>query len=277
MAISKEVMAFGVIVVIIVAFAAGLYASPYIMPEEKPKTIWEDIQERGVINVGSSPDWPPYEYLNLTTGEFIGFEVELMETIAQQLNLTVNWIDTSFLTIITKVQTKEQDLGVSGFSIKPDRLEVVQYTMYHSITEGEIIMLESRRDALGITKIVSLEELDDLGLTCGVQEGTTQQDELNDEAPGALRTYEDYILALADMKRGAIDSVYAETPVTTAWIYEAEEAGEEPLVVIYKRSYYPVAFIANKDADILVEKINSVLTEMIGAGELDQLKIKWRC
>lgn len=286
MTVSKGVMSAIVIVVLIVAFAAGLFASPYIWPEEEEpsKTIWETIQERGVIKIGTSPDWPPYEYLNLsvTPPEIIGFEIELMDMIAERLNLTVDWIDMDFDLIILDVQDKAIDMGISGFSIKPERLEVVQYTMHHSITEGQIIMLESTRDALGITEIDSVAELDALRLggaklECGVQSGTTQQEELQNEAPDTLVTYSDYIDALADMKRGAIDCVYAETPVTSWWILEAEEAGEEPIVVIFRRSYWPVAFVAHLDADIFVAKINGALAEIIAEGELDELKVEWKC
>lgn len=278
MAVSKGVMSAIVIVVLVVAFAAGLIASPLVFPPVKGDPIWDGIVDRGEIRVGSSPDWPPYEYLNETTGDFTGFEVELVETIADELDLTVEWIEMGFDLIIPEIKKGAAatiDLGVSGFSVREDRLGEVQFTMYHSITTGEIVMLKSRRDELGITELDSLEELVDLGLTCGAQEGTTQHEELSEKALGALRPYADYILALADMERGAIDSVYAETPVTTEWIALAEP-GEE-LVVVFRRPYYPVAFVANKDADTLVEKINSVLTEMIGDGELDELKKKWRC
>jgi len=280
MAVSKSVAAVGMVVIAVVAFVAGLYVSPLVFPPAVGDPIWDNIVKRGTIRVGSSPDWPPYEFLNETTGEFTGFEVELMETIADELNLTVEWVEMGFDLIIPEIKkgaTATIDLGISGFSVKPARLAEVQFTMYHSITTGEIIMLQSRRDALGITMIDSLEELDDRGLTCGAQEGTTQQEELSLEAPEALQTYADYLLAVADMKRGALDSVYAETPVTTEWIALAEEAGEEPLVVIYRRPYYPVAWVANKDADTLVERINQVLAQMIVNGELDALKKEWRC
>jgi len=288
MTVSKGVMSAIVIVVLIVAFAAGLFASPYIWPEEEeePKTIWETIQERGVIKIGTSPDWPPYEYLNLsvTPPEIIGFEIELMDMIAERLDLTVDWIDMDFDLIILDVEDKAIDMGISGFSIKPERLEVVQYTMHHSITEGQIIMLESTRDALGITEIDSVEELDALRLggeklECGVQSGTTQQEELQLDAPDTLVTYSDYIDALADMKRGAIDCVYAETPVTSWWILQAAQAvpPEEPIVVIFRRPYWPVAFVAHLDADIFVAKINGALAEIIAEGELDELKVEWKC
>lgn len=276
MAISKSIMAIGLIVIAIVAFAAGLFTSPSILPEAEPKTIWETIQERGTIKVGSSPDWPPYEYLNVTTGEFIGFEVELMEMIADELDLEVEWIEKGFDLIIPEVGDKTLDLGVSGFSIYAERLEVVQFTMHHSITEGQIIMPKSERDTLGITEIDSIEELSTLGLKCGAQVGTTQQAELQEKASSALVTYEDYLAALDALDLGAIDCIYAETPVTSWWILEAEEAGDPELVVIYRRSYYPVAFVAHRDADTFVEKINGALSEIIAEGTLDELKAKWK-
>lgn len=279
MAVSKQVIVAIAVVAVVVAFVAGVYSYPLIFPPPEPgpeDPIWASVLDRGVIRVGSSPDWPPYEYLD-EAGEFTGFEVELMEMIAERLDLSVEWVDMGFDLVVPEVIDKAIDLGVSGFSIRPDRLEVVQYTVPHSTTDGQILMLESRRNALNLTEIEFLTELDDLGLTCGVGVGTTQQDELLEDAPDALRTYEDYLVALVDLKRGAIDSIYAETPVTSWWILEAEEAAEEPLVVIYRRPYWPVAFVAHKDADILVEKINGALAEIMFEGELDKLKAKWKC
>ncbi len=278
MVASKYLTPIGMIIVAVVALGVGLVASPILFPPARgADPIWDNIVKRGSIRVGSSPDWPPYESLNLTSGEFIGFEVELMETIADRLDLTVEWKEMGFDLIIPEIKkgvTSTIDVGVSGFSVREDRLAEVQFVMYHSITEGQIVMLKSRRDALGITEISSIEELDDLSLTCGAQEGTTQLLELNEKAPGAATTYADYIVALEDLNRGAIDAIYAETPITTEWISEAEGTSA-PLVIIYRRTYYPVAFLTNKDAHTLVEKINSMLAEMIGNGEVEAIRKKW--
>ncbi len=240
-------------------------------------SVWARVTETGKIIVGTEPGWPPYEYLN-ETGAIVGFEIELMEMIADELNLTVEWRNMGFDAIIPAVQAMDIDLGVSGFSVTIDRLEVVQFTMPHSITEGQVIMLQTRANQLGITQLTSLANLTQLGLKCGTQVGTTQEAELMQVAPGALVTYNDFLLALEDMKRGAIDCVYAETPITSNWILEAEQKAETPIVVIYKRPYFPVAFVAHKDAHTLVAKINGVLAEkLIATAELDELKQKWKC
>jgi len=277
MAVSNSVVGIGMIVVAALAFAGGLFAGPLIFPTAEEDSVWAGVTEAGKIVAGTETGWPPYEMINATSGEIIGFEIELMEMIADELDLIVEWRDMGFDAIIPAVQSKEIDLGVSGFSITADRLEVIEFTTYHSITEGQVIMLESVATANGITELEYLSNLTDYGLTCGTQVGTTQQDELNDVAPGALSTYQDFLLALEAMKLGAIHCIYAETPITSNWILEAEQNAEEPIVIIYRRPYYPVAFLANKDADTLVSKINGALAEIIATGELDELKQKWKC
>jgi ABC-type amino acid transport substrate-binding protein len=272
----KYVTVVAVVIVAIVAFAVGIVASPILLPPKAAgDTIWERVSTSGTIIVGTEPGWPPYEFTD-DQGNIIGFEVDIMNEIADQLDLEVDWRDMAFDAIILAVQAGDIDLGVSGFSVTSDRLEVMDFTMPHSITEGQIVMLQSRATALGITMLTSVSNLTDYGMTCGAQVGTTQADELGDSAPTALRTYEDFPLALQAMKNGIIDSVYAETPITSDWILKAEEAGEPAIIVVYKRPYYPVAFIANKDADTLVAKINGALAEIIASGRLEELREKWK-
>jgi len=272
-------MAIGLIVIAVVAFVAGFVISPYIMPEAKPKTMWDIVQERGKLIIGTDPYWPPYQYLD-AQGNIIGFEVDLIEMIAERLNLTVEWKTLSFDAIIPEVKAKSIDLGVSGFSVTPERSEVIQYTMPHSITEGQIIMLNSTAVAKGITELTSLNELE--GLKCGTESGTTQEAELDDLitagnlTSGTLSSYSSFAEALTALKTGLIDCIYAETPVSSWWILEAEQQGEEPIVIIYKRPYWPVAFLAHLDSDILVSKISGELAAIISEGKLDTLKTQWK-
>ena len=276
---SKAVKLAIVAVLLVAAYVAGVFSYPIFSPPTKPELedpIWARVKERGKIIVGSSPDWPPYEFYD-EQGRWAGFEVELMEMVAKRLNLTVEWREMGFETIIPEIRDMTIDLGVSGFGITRERLDVVQYTVPNSVTMSQIVMLKSRRDELNITKIHSLEELNKLGITVGVQVGTTEHDELSKKAPDCMKVFDDYVLALQALKAGEIDAVYAESPQVAWWQLQAEKAGEEPLVVIYSgRPYWLIAWVANKKADILVEKINGALADLIEEGILDQLKAKWK-
>jgi len=277
---SKYVNAIGMIVIAVVAFAVGLFASPMIFPSTGPDAVWANIVKTGKIRIGTDPYWEPYEFLNTTTNQIVGFEVELMDTIASKLGLTTEWQETLFDSIILSVQSKTLDLGVSGFSVTEDRLEVVDFTAPHSKTFGQIIMNQTRRDNLGITMLTSLSNLTDYnlpsGLKVGVQSGTTQEKELVDAAipEGLIASYNSYREVIEALKSGLIDCVYAETPITTSWIATLQGQGF-PAVVVYNVPYYYVAFMAHKDARVLVSKINAVLVEMISTGQLAALKLKW--
>jgi len=275
LAISKYVTAMALVIMLIVGFGIGLVASPILMPPSTAADpVWDNVVETGVIRVGTDPTWPPYESLD-DAGNIIGFEVDLANAIAEKLGLTVEWKSEGFDTIIASVAAKTLDLGVSGFSITAKRLESVQFTMPHSITRGQVIMLESRRNALDITTVDSLEDLKSLELTVGTQQGTTEQEELI-SAGVSRRDFSDFAAAIADMVSAnpSVDCVYAETPITSSWIAQYQAQGKN-IVVIYDIPYYPVAFVVNKDAHMFVAKIDGALADIIASGQLDELRAKW--
>jgi len=282
MAETKLINIVAIIVVALIFLGVGYYLYPVLNPPTTPqpsqeKSIWEEIVSRGKIVVATSPDWPPFEYLDPKTNQLIGYEIDLFNAVAKKLGLQVEWKQMSFDSIIAAVKNREVDLGVSGFSVTPERYQEVLFTMPHIVTQVQLIMLKSRADELGITKLNSLEEIAQYGLIVGTGSGTTQEDELlglvnkGILSSGQVKSYPDFDTALQELKNGNIDALYAETPITTWWI----STETVPMIVVYSRSYWPVAFVAHKDANELVIKINSALAELFASGEIDQIRAKW--
>ncbi len=108
----------------------------------------------------------------------------------------------------------------------------------------QLIMLEPEAKELGITKLGSHEEAFKYNLKIGTGSGTTGEDELlqlvkqGKLKSAQVKSYPDFEMALEDMKKGTIDGVYGETPVTTY----RNSTSKVPLKVVYSRSYWPVAF-----------------------------------
>ena len=266
-----------VVVMLVVGFAVGLISSPFIMPQKSSTTdtVWANIQKTGVIRVGTDPTWPPYQLRDEVTGEIVGFEVDLANECAAKLGLTIEWREVGFDNIIVSVQQGQLDMGVSGFSITPERLELVSFTIPHSTTEGQVIMLESTMIAKGIINVQTLQGLKAYGITVGVQDGNVEKEEL--EAAGLdIRSWSDSASAFQDMVSAnpSVDAVYAETPITTTWIAQFESQGK-PTGIVYKHPYYPVAFLVGKNSYTLLDKMNGALTQLIYDGKVDQLKAKW--
>jgi ABC-type amino acid transport substrate-binding protein len=266
-----------VVIMLVVGFVVGLIASPLMLPQNSSgtDTVWENIQKTGVIRVGTDPTWPPYQLRDENTNEIVGFEVDLANACAEKLGLTIDWQDVTFDNIILSVQQGQLDMGVSGFSITADRIDKVSFTVPHSTTEGQVIMLQSTMDAKGITTVNSLEDLKDLGITVGVQDGNVEKDEL--AAAGVdIRSWSDSASPFKDLVSAnpSVDAVYAETPITTTWIAQFEAEGN-PVGVIYSHPYYPVAFLVGKNSNTLLDKMNGALTDLIYDGTVDQLKAEW--
>ena len=266
-----------VVIMLVVGFGVGLISSPFIMPQNSSNTdtVWENIQNTKEIKVGTDPTWPPYQLRDNVTGEIVGFEVDLANACAEKLGFTIKWNDVGFDNIILSVENGQLDMGVSGFSVTPERLEVVSFTLPHSTTEGQVVMLQSTMDAKQITTVHSLEDFKTLGITVGVQSGNVEQTELQD-AGVDIRTWSDSASPFQDMvsTNPSVQAVYAETPITTTWIAQFQAEGK-PVGVVYTHPYYPVAFLTAKGSNTLLDKMNAALAELIYDGTVYQLKAKW--
>ena len=107
-----------------------------------------DIQAKGVLELGANIEFPPYEFYwtNPETGkeEIAGFDMALAKGIAQELGVELKINDQAFSGLVTALSVGELDMVISGLAIKPERLEVVDFSdPYFS---GEQIMLVRAAD-----------------------------------------------------------------------------------------------------------------------------------
>ncbi len=266
-----------VVIMLVVGFGVGLVSSPFLIAQNSTSndTVWANIEQTKVIKVGTDPTWPPYQLRDNVTGDIVGFEVDLANACAAKLGFTIQWNDVGFDNIILSVQQGQLDMGVSGFSITPDRLKEVSFTIPHSTTNGEVVMLQSTMTAKGITTVNTLADLKAKGITVGVQSGNVEQIELQD-AGVDIRTWSDSASPFQDMTSAnpSVQAVYAETPITTCWIAQFNGEGK-PVGVVYSHPYYPVAFLTAKSSTTLLDNMNGALTQLIYDGTVDQLKAKW--
>jgi ABC-type amino acid transport substrate-binding protein len=266
-----------VVIMLVVGFAVGIMAGPLLLPQNASSTdtVWAHIQETGVIRVGTDPTWPPYQMLDEQTQEIVGFEIDIANECAKRLGLTIQWNDVAFGDIIQSVQQGALDMGVSGFSITSERLDQVSFTVPHSTTLGQVVMLDSTMEAKGITTVDSLEDFKTLGIKVGVQIGNVEQQELQD-AGVEIATWSESDAPFLDMVSAnpSVQAVYAETPITTNWIAQFADEGIQASAV-YSHPYYPVAFVVGKNSHTLLDKMDGVIAEMIFDGTIEQLRAKW--
>lgn len=221
--------------------------------------------EAKVLEMGTSAEFPPFESRN-ASGDFVGFDIDMANRIAEELGYELKITDMKFDGLIGALQNDRVDLVIAGMSATDSRRENVDFsTEYHF--SGEMFVTAKGAD------LKSIEDLK--GKTVGVQLGTIQEEGANAiiEEEGIkfeLKALDDSGALIQEILSGRIDAAYMDKEVAKGYI-EAQDlsAFDDPTT-----SSPGMAVAFPKDSD-LVEKINAVLAQMKESGEMAKLKEKW--
>jgi polar amino acid transport system substrate-binding protein len=99
--------------------------------DAKPKLI-----KNGEIRFLTNPIYPPMEFVNPSSGVYEGFDIDLGNAIAKDLNLRPVWTNSSFEQLQSSLQTGRGDVILSGISDNVKRQKSMDFVDY--ITSGPI-------------------------------------------------------------------------------------------------------------------------------------------
>ena len=215
------------------------------------------------LTVGSDVPYPPFEDFGKSKTEFVGFDVELMEAVAESIGRKAEFEDTSFDTIFTFLAQGRFDAVASAATITEEREETVDFTNPYYLSEQAILVEEGG-------EIDSVEGLK--GATVGVQKGTTGEEFVEEKGEaGELRSYSTGPDAVNALKAGTVDAVVIDIPVAENAV-EASE-GIELSAAIPTEEEYGFA-VAQGDTELL-EGLNEGLKEVEEDGTYAKIYEKW--
>jgi polar amino acid transport system substrate-binding protein len=90
----------------------------------------ESIKSAGVIKIGTDPTYAPSEFLAGDGKTVQGFDVDLFNQVAAKFGVKTEWQPSKFGSIITGVNGKKYDMGISSFTINPERMKQVDMVKY---------------------------------------------------------------------------------------------------------------------------------------------------
>ena len=83
----------------------------------------DEIVERGVLRVGTAGDYQPMSYLDADSGKYVGFDAELAEDLADALGVELEYVETSWPTLMDDTLAGKFDLAICGITITDARKE----------------------------------------------------------------------------------------------------------------------------------------------------------
>ena len=98
--------------------------------QAEPISILDEILQRGVIRVGMTGDFVPFSYVYKNEPDvFQGVDVQLAKDLARALGVQVQFVQTSWPTLIDDLLANKFDIGMSGITIKLERQKKVLFSM----------------------------------------------------------------------------------------------------------------------------------------------------
>ncbi|UQU63085.1 ABC transporter substrate-binding protein [Couchioplanes caeruleus] len=90
------------------------------------------IKSAGKLVIGTDSSYAPSEFLDADGKTVKGFDVDLFNAVAQKLGLKTEWQSATFDSIIPGVSSGKYTVGVSSFTVNPDRLKEATMVSYFS-------------------------------------------------------------------------------------------------------------------------------------------------
>lgn len=172
------------------------------------------IKAAGKIVVGTDASYAPSEFLAADGKTVQGFDIDLFTAVAQKLGVKAEFVPSSFDTIIAGVSSGKYDVGVSSFTINPERTKQVTMVSYYSAGTQWAV---KKGNPSGITPDKAC------GKNVAVQTGTVQE---TDDLPvrqaackkaGSpaikVQSYQGQDEATAAVASGKADAMLADSPV----------------------------------------------------------------
>jgi polar amino acid transport system substrate-binding protein len=224
-----------------------------------------DLVTADTLTVCSDIPYAPFEFEE--GGAYTGFDVELMEAIGAELDLEVVFIDSGFdsITSGTAMVGNECDIAASAITITEERELNIDFSDgYFDADQSLMVKVDS-----------GYATYDDLvGLSVGVQAGTTGEAYANDNNPGGVEvvSYSESADLFVAMEAGDIQGILQDLPVNAERML-----GDDTLTVV---DTYPTGekygfAVKEEGKEALLTAINDALATVQSGGTYDTLYDKY--
>ena len=218
------------------------------------------------ITVATDATWPPMEFVN-EDREIVGFDIDLMNAIAEEAGFEVEFQNTAWDGIFAGLGAGEYDAVISSVTITEERDETMDFSEPY-INAGQVLIVRS--DQSGVETLSDLQ-----GESVGAQIGTTGAIEVDNADGVELRTYDELGLAIEDLANGRISGVVADTPIAADYVLQNDNYRGRLQIVgePFTEEFYGIAVTEGNDE--ILSMINEGLAAVMESGEIEELEDKW--
>lgn len=224
----------------------------------------EKIKAAGKIVVGTSADYPPYEFHALIDGkdEIVGFDIEIAKEIAKGLGVELEIQDMGFDAVLAGVGSGLIDIGLAGINPSAERDAEMDFSDIYYQAKHTLLVSAGDKDSYR-----SVEDLKEK--TVGVQIGTVQEEVAKQNLdPAQVKSLGKVTDLVLELKTGLIDAIILEEPVADSYAAQNSDLAVSSEVVFEMQDMGSSVITANDEPELMAE-INTILGELKSSGKID--------
>ena len=216
-----------------------------------------DIQANGKLVVATSPDWPPYEYID-DAGNVTGTDVLMVKWMAEQLGVELEIQEMAFDACLAAVGLGDVDMVVAGLTYDEERLNAMELTGIYW-NEGDQGLIVKK----GLGAAFNAPEAFD-GKAVAAQNGTNQQIMVEEQLTGATL---ELITKIPDgvhmVKTGRVDALAIPKTVYDSVLAENDDLEIAAFAFDFEGGNY-IASVKGEEA--LTAKIQELIDQINAEG-----------
>jgi polar amino acid transport system substrate-binding protein len=215
------------------------------------------------IRVATDATWFPFEYVDAETGEIVGFDIDVMNAIAERANLDIEFVNVGWDPLLAGMAQGTYDCAISSITITAERAQAMLFSDPY-FTAGQIVVV--------LKSNTTFTSKNNLTGEVGAQLGTTGAMEVEKLTGVTLKTYDEIGLAFQDLMNGQISAVICDAPVAKGYV-AANPDKLKTIGEMFTTEQYGVAVAKGKED--LLAKINAAIKAILEEGLIEQYTLKW--
>lgn len=224
-----------------------------------------DIQNRGTLIVGTSPDYPPFEFYDSVSGEIVGYDIFIAQAIADELGVELEIKSMSFDMLVQSVRNGNVDMVLSGMSPTDKRKEVISFSNQYFSNEAVLLVNKSDVEKLSTTEGLAKAKI---GAQMGSIQGEAIDTALSDGKISEVIKLSTIPELVQNLKVNAVDAVLLSRNVAKQHVNMNPELEIIEVNLDLETEGMAVAFA--KDSTELVKFVNDLIVKWENDGSFDK-------
>lgn len=227
-------------------------------------TSLTDVQEAGVLTVGTEGTYRPFSFHEDGSGDLTGFDVEIAQAVGEELGVEVEFEETQWDAIFAGLEAGRFDAIANQVSITPEREQDYTFSQPYTYSTG-VVVVPADDDTIS--------SFEDLAGKRTAQSLTSNWYALAEESGATIEAVEGWAQSVALVEQARVDATINDK---LTFLDHQKQTGSDALKIAAEtEDESQSAFALRQGSDALAAAIDEALATLAADGTLAEISEKY--